>query len=54
MVNVAVTALPALGVTGLGDTWKVKPLGSPETVNVTGELNPLVGETSICRVPTVP
>ena len=45
IVRVVVAVAPEAGVTELGENWKVAPVGSPETENVTGALKPLDGRT---------
>src|SRR5579862_4647065 len=54
MVNVVLAFAPAAGVKEVGENANVAPVGSPETVNVTGEANPLEGEALTCTVADPP
>ena len=54
IVSVALTTFPSVGVIELGANWKVRPLGSPVTLKLTGELNPPVGVMLIWTVPGAP
>ena len=45
IVRVVLAFAPPAGVTEAGENANVAPVGSPETVNMTEEANPLVGET---------
>jgi hypothetical protein len=45
IVRVVAAVAPEAGVTELGENWKLAPVGSPETENVTGALKPLAGRT---------
>jgi hypothetical protein len=53
MLTVLVTGAP-LGVTLLGETVQVTPVGIPEQPRLMGELNPFAGVNVIVRVAVCP
>jgi len=54
IVRVEFAFAPAVGVTEVGENWNVTPVGSPETVNVTGDAKPFEGRTLTCTVADPP
>lgn len=54
IVRVVLAFAPAAGVTEVGENANVAPVGSPETVNVTGEAKPFEGDTLSCTVADPP
>ena len=54
IVSFVLAFAPAAGMTEAGENWNVAPVGSPETVNVTGDSKPFEGETLTCTVADPP